>query len=176
MEVSSRSKSAVIIMGVLLAILGVLMLMFPVSSTVFMVYVFGWALVFGAIATCVNHFRTPDELRRGSDLVLAVFELIFGLAVLVWPGLFLTYLFVFVGVLVVANGIGDIIEAFSLRKVPGAAWGLWLVLGILTVIFGVVVFASPVISAVLIEVLAAWALIFAGISEIVYGASMPAAK
>lgn len=84
---------------------------------------------------------------------------LFGIAALLWPQLTLRVLVVVFGVYALADGLFEVVTAFSDRKTFDG-WWLFLVEGLVTVAAGVVAILWPAITAlVLLYVIAAWAII-----------------
>jgi uncharacterized membrane protein HdeD (DUF308 family) len=174
MEVAvyQRTKSSIIILGVAFTLLGLVMFIFPTASVLFLTMCIGWLLIFGGAATLINHFRLPKEARSGADLAFGIVEVLLGLLIIVWPGISTYEICLFIGCMIVVSGVYDCIEAFSMRGVDGARWGLWLVLGILTVICGIVALLSPFMFGTALALVIGISLVFDGITEIVYGVRM----
>lgn len=70
------------------------------------------------------------------------------------------------------TGVNDVIEANAVRLAFGAGWVWRMAIGVITLLAGVAVVASPFAMAELVMLVAGLALIFDGITEIVAGVSM----
>lgn len=101
-----------------------------------------------------------DELRdlRGLWWVYLLFGLlsaIGGVVVLVWPGISLVTLAVVTGILLLIDGVFEVVASIANRHLDGA--GLLAVLGVLSVIAGVLLVKHPFSGLiVLVLVLGAW--------------------
>ncbi|PXY34819.1 hypothetical protein DI005_00635 [Prauserella sp. PE36] len=79
---------------------------------------------------------------RWPSYVIGALWIIVGIVALVWPGITLLALAVVVGVGFVVAGVGQIGAALTWRRgLP--MWGLWLTLGILTLLIGVIALVWP---------------------------------
>ncbi|TKG73343.1 DUF308 domain-containing protein [Prauserella endophytica] len=79
---------------------------------------------------------------RWPSYVIGALWIIVGIVALVWPGISLLALAVVVGVGFVVAGVGQIGAALTWRRgLP--MWGLWLTLGILTLLIGVIALVWP---------------------------------
>ncbi|MBK1784534.1 HdeD family acid-resistance protein [Prauserella cavernicola] len=79
---------------------------------------------------------------RWPSYVLGALWIVAGLITLVWPGITLLTLAVVVGVGFVVAGAGQVGAALTWRRqLP--MWGLWLALGVLTVVIGVLALSLP---------------------------------
>ena len=165
----TRTKVSCIILGICLTILGLAFFVNPIGATFFSVLVLGWVFLFGGIATIIAYCVNKSGSRSGADLAVGIIEAILGLLVIIWPGAFALYLFVLLGCIILITGIFDVIEAISRHGVEGSNWGLWLFLGILTVILGILTFVAPFAWAEVVMIFVAVSLVYDGITEIVVG-------
>jgi uncharacterized membrane protein HdeD (DUF308 family) len=99
-------------------------------------------------------------------MLRGIAAVIFGVLAFVWPGVTLLTLVLFYGAYALVDGVFSLIAAFTGKSHGGAAW--WLILvGLLGIAAGIVTFAWPGISAVvLIMLIGAWAVV-CGIFEII---------
>ena len=94
------------------------------------------------------------------------------MCLIVWPDAFVAVVYVIIGVIVLVTGVNDVIEANAVRLAFGAGWVWRMVIGVITLLAGVAVVASPFAMAELVMLVAGLALIFDGITEIIAGVSM----
>ena len=167
-----RTKTSCIILGILLTLLGLAFFVNPIGATIFVTLCIGWAFLIGGVVTIVTYFANKSGTRTTADIVLGILEIILGILVLIWPGSFALYLFIMIGCIIFITGIFDIVEAISMPHEKGSNWGLWLAIGIITLIFGVMVFSSPWLFAEFVMIFAGVALVFDGITEIIVGVQL----
>lgn len=95
-----------------------------------------------------------------------VIALLFGLVVLVWPGITLAVLVTFFGAFALISGIFALIAAFRSRR-RDEPWWVLLLQGLVSVVAGVIALIWPGIAAlILLYYIAAWAIVV-GIIEII---------
>jgi uncharacterized membrane protein HdeD (DUF308 family) len=95
-----------------------------------------------------------------------VFSILFGALVLAWPGITLKAFLVILGVYFVATGLAMIVGSLVHHQ---GKWVLGALLGIVSVVAGLYVFANPAISGlVTLYVIAIWA-VTVGMLEMVAG-------
>lgn len=95
-----------------------------------------------------------------------VIGILFGIAVIVWPGITLTALVTLFGLFALIGGFLFLIAAIKQRRTD-EPWWLLLLEGIFGIAIGIIVFISPGITGLLLlYLIAAWAII-SGIFEIV---------
>ncbi|NIH83710.1 HdeD family acid-resistance protein [Amycolatopsis granulosa] len=153
---------AVALLGVATAVLGILLLAnlaVAVGTLAILVAIALFAEGADEIITAGRH-RT-----RWPFYLLGVLWIVVGVIALAWPGITLLALAVLVGAGFVVGGIGQIAAALTWRRrLP--LWGLWLALGVVTLLIGVV---APVWPGLTILTLAIWlgiALLVRGIGEL----------
>jgi uncharacterized membrane protein HdeD (DUF308 family) len=99
-------------------------------------------------------------------LLRGIAGIIFGILAFVWPGLTLLTLVILYGAFALVDGVLTLVAAFTGSAKPVLTWWL-VVVGLLGIGAGVVTFAWPVITAVvLVLIIGAWALVH-GIFEII---------
>jgi uncharacterized membrane protein HdeD (DUF308 family) len=98
--------------------------------------------------------------------VRGVLAIIFGLVVFAWPGITLGVLVLFFGANALIDGVLALVAAFRGSASGGRWWGM-LLQGILGIATGIITFAWPGLTAlVLLYLIAAWAIVI-GVFEIV---------
>jgi len=151
--------------GALSIALGVLILVWPGISLFALTIVFG---VF-ALATGVVGFAGAfgaEKSERGWLFFSSLFGIAVGVIVLVWPDISALALLYVIGAYAVALGILAIVGAFWL-PIDGGDTALMIVSGLVSILFGIVIFARPGAGAlVVLALIAAFALV-TGITEVV---------
>jgi uncharacterized membrane protein HdeD (DUF308 family) len=126
--------------------------------------------------THTPHYEPSVEpLRRKSGWIVAlgVVYLIAGIIALGSVVLATVASVLVVGVMMIVAGVAEVINAFQIKT-----WGkflLWLLLGVLYIVAGLIVFESPLLTAVLLTLFVGVALMVSGIMRIVLGFGMKAA-
>lgn len=96
-------------------------------------------------------------------LLRGILAVIFGMAAIIWPGKTLELLIFIIGVYFFADGIVIIFTAFGNKE----EWWMLLIEGIISMLFGIVIFFLPGVTAlILLYLIAMWAL-FTGIFELI---------
>ena len=140
---------------------GVLTLIAPGASLLALVILFGaYALVDGAFNVA---FAVRRRERWGALLLEGLASLAFGILTFVWPGITALALLFLIGAWAIVTGIAEIAAAVRLRKVIRGEW-LMALAGVLSVAFGVLVFAFPGAGALALAAwIAAYAIVFGGV-------------
>ncbi|HEY9523646.1 MAG TPA: HdeD family acid-resistance protein [Thermopolyspora sp.] len=155
------------IRGVAAVIFGILALVWPGLTILALVVVFGvYAIVDGIFALVGAASGRLGESRTWMAVV-GIVGILLGILVFLWPGMTAFVLLMFIAAWFVVTGIFEIASAIRLRKVMRNEW-LPMVSGVLSVIFGILLFLWPVRGALAL----AWLI---GIFAIVYGIALLAA-
>lgn len=131
-----------------------------------------WALVvlFGAYAlvdglfSLVGAFRGAPGQSRGWLALAGVAGIVLGLAALIWPAITGLALLMLIAVWAVVTGVMEIVAAVALRREIHGEW-LYALTGVVSVVFGVLLFAWPVSGALAVV----WLI---GLFSILFGAVM----
>lgn len=145
--------------GVAAVIFGIMAFVWPgVTLAVLILFWGAYALVDGILAL-VSAFRTGQD-HRWALMIEGVVGIAAGIATFVWPGLTALVLVYIIAAWALMTGVLELIAAFRLRRVITNEW--WLVVtGIVSVLFGIALLASPGAGALaLIWLIGAYALIF----------------
>lgn len=151
--------------GILTLIAGILVLVWPSQTLLVLAVLFGIQLIISGIFRFVAALASED-LTGGTRVLLAllgVLSIIIGLWAVRHVLLTLLALTVFLGIYWVVNGVIEIFTAISHRDMPDRGWSA--VMGILSIIAGIIVLAFPGLTLLgLAVILGIWLLVF-GIME-----------
>ena len=160
------------IRGVLAIIFGLIALFSPIATALAL------AILIGAYAIVNGIFDIIEAIRhRGSSsmvlrIVLGVVSILFGILVLVWPGISLAILVIMVGIWAIIIGILQIVSSVGHRAVPNSGWVWGIIGGALSILFGILVLIWPGTGVVsIIWIIGIWAIVW-GITLIVLGVQL----
>jgi uncharacterized membrane protein HdeD (DUF308 family) len=152
--------------GILTLLAGILVLAWPSQTLLVLAVLFGVQLIISGIFRFVGAFAS-DDLTGGTRVLLAllgVLSIIIGLWAVRHVVLTLLALTVFLGIYWIVNGVIEIFTAISHREMPDRGWSA--VMGILSILAGIIVLAYPGLTLLgLAVILGIWLLVF-GIMEI----------
>jgi len=153
--------------GLLSVALGVVILVWPSISLLALTIVFGvYALATGIVGLYYSFSASADS-ERGWLIFSSLLGIAVGIMVLVWPDISALALLYVIGAYAIALGILAIGGAFWL-PISGGDTALLILSGLVSILFGIVMFAKPGDGAlVTLAVIAAFALV-TGITELVY--------
>ena len=155
-------STSLILRGILALAVGVMALAWPGVTVLALVILFA---VYAFMASGLQAMRAFSSRTAGpvaGHLLLGLVDLAAGVIALAWPGPTALVLVLIVASWAVAGGLAEIYAGFA-ASAPGETRALAILGGLVSVAFGVVLFAHPVIGALTI------ALLF-GLYTLVYGA------
>jgi uncharacterized membrane protein HdeD (DUF308 family) len=105
-------------------------------------------------------------------IVLGAVSILFGILVLVWPGMSLGILVIFVGIWAIIIGVLQIMASVRHRAVPNSGWVWGIIGGALAILFGILVLIRPGTGLVsIIWIVGIWAIVW-GITLVVLGVQL----
>jgi uncharacterized membrane protein HdeD (DUF308 family) len=164
-ELVQRNWWMIAIRGAIAVIFGILALIWPGLTVLTLIIFFGaFAIVDGVFAIGSAIRRAERRVEWWPELIEGVLGIIIGLIAFIWPGLTALGLLYIIGAWAVITGITEIAAAVRLRAAIDNEWFLGLS-GVLSVVWGVILFIFPGTGAIAI----AWLI---GILAIIYGAAL----
>jgi uncharacterized membrane protein HdeD (DUF308 family) len=161
-----RVRWALGISGVLSVAFGVVILIWPGISLYAMVILFGAFSLANGIVNLATAISGRIKQGRGWLAVAGLLGIAVGVVVFLWTGMSALALLYVIGVYAVLLGLITIAGAFSLPFEVGDR-ALFVLTGLVSILFGIVMFAKPGDGAlVLLALIAAFALV-TGVSELV---------
>lgn len=162
-----RSKINTALMSVLSLILGLILILWPVSSTMFLCVIAGWVLLLGGIFLLGLHFAGKNN-TNSTKLLLGVVGVAFGLWIVLRPSLIVQFLSVLFGGVLLMRGFIGLEDSFVLNRAKNTYWWVYTILAMASILFGLFVIWAPV-SIVAITIVAGVALVFDGVSSFITG-------
>jgi uncharacterized membrane protein HdeD (DUF308 family) len=154
-------------LGVVAIILGVIALVDSISATIVSMILFGWVLLIAGIVEGVQAFRHRQGNHLFLHLLNAVLSFVVGLMLLRHPLAGALVVTLLLAAYFTVIGIFRIIASLSLR-IPH--WGWTLANGIITLIFGILIWAQwPVSGLWIIGLFIGIDLIFMGWTQVMLG-------
>ena len=131
---------------------GLVALIWPTITLLILAWAFGiFAIIDGAMQI-IDGIRRRDRPRWWITLLLGLLELAAGVLALIWPGISAVALAIVVGAWALVTGLIEIFSAVRQRRERRQP-GLLLLVGLVSVVAGVVILAWPVHGAVALATL-----------------------
>jgi uncharacterized membrane protein HdeD (DUF308 family) len=165
-------SALLIVRGVVGVAIGIMAFAWPGITIAVLVAIFGiYAVVDGITNLFLGFTRTRTHGRSWAHALQGIVGIAAGVLAFLWPGITALALVTFIGAWALVTGVFEIVAAIRLRKMITGEWLLALS-GIMSVVFGILVFLFPGAGAVGIAwVLGAYAAA-AGIVLIALGARL----
>jgi uncharacterized membrane protein HdeD (DUF308 family) len=135
-----------LIQGALMILAGILALVYPVVSSVGVVFLLGWLLIISGIVQGISLVGVRNVPHFWLQLVSVVLSVIVGVLLLRHPGEGLLTLTLLLIVFFIVEGISKVIFSLTVRPFPN--WGWVLASGIVGILLALYLWASLPITAV----------------------------
>ena len=154
----ARNWWALALRGVVAVLFGLLTFLLPGITLVTLVLLFGvYALVDG-VFNVIAFFRVASH--HWAFLIEGVIGIIAGILTFAWPAITAIVLLYLIAFWAIFTGVFEIVAGIRLRKAITNEW-LMVVMGVLSLVFGVLILFAPVAGALAIVLwIGAYALVF----------------
>jgi uncharacterized membrane protein HdeD (DUF308 family) len=165
-EFLARRWWAFLIRGIAGVIFGILAFLWPGLTLLVLAVVFGaYALVDGVFAL-VAAFSGAGAAHRGWLILEGILGIVLGALVWMYPLYSAALLVYFIAIWAIATGVIEIIAGVRFRNVIGNEF-LYIIAGIISIVFGALVLRNPAAGAIAVVWLIAWYAIIFGVLQIV---------
>jgi uncharacterized membrane protein HdeD (DUF308 family) len=167
-SVLRSSSTSLILLGVLAIIVGIIAIAWPKVTIYALVILFA---VYAFIAAGLQAMRAFSSRSAGpvlGHLLLSLIDVAAGVIALVWPGPTALVLVLVVGIWAFIGGVFEIFAAFQSGQTAGTR-ALFIVAGLVSILFGVVLLAHPDVGAVTLALLFGLFALIYGFSQITMG-------
>ena len=147
--------------------LGLVLLIWPGTTTQVVCMVLGAALVVYGVLQIVFYLANKDRnIAMQGMMVFGIVVAVIGVWILLKPEMIIMAVPVIVGILIVIHGIHNVVQAIALKKDGYTNWWVAFLLGVITVVFGVVLICNPfTVVDTIVRLIGAF-LIYDGLSDI----------
>ena len=165
------TSTSLILLGVLAVIVGIIALAWPGVTVFALVILFAVYAFIGAGLQAMRAFSSRTAGPVFGHLLLGLVDLAAGVIALVWPRPTALVLVLVIGIWAVAGGFVEIFAGFGAGETAGTR-ALFILGGLVSIAFGVVLFARPGVGAVTLALLFGLFSVIYGISQIVLGVQL----
>jgi uncharacterized membrane protein HdeD (DUF308 family) len=140
--------SLLIIRGIIGIIAGIVAFAWPGLTIALLVGIFAaYAFIDGVTNVVLGSSRSSRYGRSWALVVQGIAGIAFGVMTVMWPGVTALVLIWFIAAWAVVTGIFEVAGAIRLRRVISGDW-LLVLSGVMSLLFGILVFAFPAAGAV----------------------------
>jgi uncharacterized membrane protein HdeD (DUF308 family) len=165
------TSTQLILLGVLAIIVGIIAIAWPGVTVLALVILFAVYAFIDAGLQAARAFSSGSAGPVFGHLLLGLVDLAAGVIALVWPGPTALVLVLIVGIWAFIGGIAEIVAGFAAGETAGTR-AMFILAGLVSIAFGVVLFARPGIGAVTLALLFGLFSLIYGISQIVMGGEL----
>ncbi len=167
-EKAKRFTGWYIFAAVLFILLGLFAIAEPATAAVGIVLLLGWLLIFGGAAHFIGTFRGGGAKRVFFQILSALVFFVGGVYLLTHPVMAIGTLTALLALVIVAEGVFDIITYFRLQREHPSGW--MLLNGIVALLLGGLIWVQwPSSSAWAIGTLVGVNLLMTGITRLMFG-------
>ncbi len=144
MDRMSQLKKSKLIAGIVAALLGGVLLFWPGLTMELICQFVGAALGITGILTAAVFFTQPKESPfRAASLIAGIPLALLGLFIFLRPSFLIEFIPVVVGVIILMDGVANLMETFGLMKQGYSKWWISLIFAVLTIALGIVLLMQP---------------------------------
>jgi len=133
-----------IVLGILLILCGLYFISAPLLTLVALTLFLGIALLIAGIYDAIFYFRYRGEPGVSVlTLIVGILNIIIAIFIFFEPLVMAPIFPWMIGISITVFGISEIIGAFQLRKLGMPAWGWAVFAGIMSILFGFLIFLNP---------------------------------
>jgi uncharacterized membrane protein HdeD (DUF308 family) len=162
------SSTAMILLGILAVIVGIIAIAWPGVTILALVILFA---IFAFVSAGLQTARAFSSRSAGpvlGHLLLALIDLAAGVFALAWPAPTVYVLVIVVAAWALAGGFAEIFAGFGLGETAGTR-AMFILAGLVSVAFGVLLFARPGVGALTLALLFGLYTLIYGVSQITAG-------
>lgn len=143
-NILKKIKANVVVTAALCVILGVVLVIWPGMSVQIACRAIGVVLAVMGVSKLLNYFFSKDgSLLSQMNLIIGIIVTIIGVWIFSRPDKIIAMVPILVGIIIVLHGVNNLQQTVKLCKGQYDKWWIALVLGLVTVGFGVLLICNP---------------------------------
>src|SRR5690349_22995777 len=165
------TSTSLILLGVLAIIVGIIAIVWPTVTVLALILLFAVYAFIDAGLEAVRAFSSRTAGPVFGHLLLGLISLAAGVVAVVWPEPTALVLVLVIGIWAVVAGLLEVVNGFGSGENAGAR-AMFILTGLVSVAFGVLLFARPGVGAVTLALLFGLFSLIYGISRITLGVQL----
>lgn len=167
MKLLKRLKTNILISALLCILLGIVLVIWPDLSMQIVCTAVGAVLLIGGGVRLAEYFSARDgSVYAQMNLIMGIILAVVGIWILLQPDKVLAIIPIIVGIVIILHGVNNLRQAVTLCREQYDKWWVALILGLLTVGFGVLLVYNPFEALDAAVMVIGISLIYDGISDI----------
>lgn len=151
-EIFKRTTTSILISSVVAFVLGLLMAVMPNISLQAIGIVFGIYIIIHGFVLIALDFMAHNIYIPFQGIISGILSIIVGLILVAMPNVLTTVFAIALGIWIILSSVNVISISISVRS-GVSNWYLWLILGIIDLICGIIILFNPFASSISIVVL-----------------------
>jgi uncharacterized membrane protein HdeD (DUF308 family) len=166
-KILKKFKTNVVISSLLCVLLGLVLVLWPGLSIQIVCTAVGAVLIVSGGIRIVSYFTAKDgSMYSQINLIFGIIFTVVGVWIVIKPDKVLAIIPIIVGIVIALHGLHNLQQAITLCKDKYDKWWIALLLGILTIGFGVLLICRPFAAIDTVVMLIGVFLIYDGLSNI----------
>lgn len=166
-KILKKLKTNVIISSLLCVILGLVLLLWPGLTIQIVCTAVGAVLITSGVIRIVGYFTAKDgSLYSQVNLIFGIIFAVVGVWIVMKPDKVLAIIPIIVGIVIALHGLHNLQQSIALYQDKYDKWWIALILGILTLGFGILLICRPFAAIDTVVMLIGVFLIYDGLSNI----------
>jgi uncharacterized membrane protein HdeD (DUF308 family) len=152
----------VLLRGILAILFGLFALFAPGNAVLALVWLFAaYVLLDGVTALVLGIRHRTEDPHWVWHVVQGIVSVLVGVIALFWPGLTVLAILFVITFWSIVGGSVEIVGSLTMRKQGGGGWGWMLAAGIVSILFGIALLASPGAALItLLWLVGIWGIVF----------------
>lgn len=139
-----KKKLAPLLRALILVIVGVILVLYSGDALTTILRIIGIGLLLVGVIGVAGYFLGKDKnIRSFWRMLVAAVETIIGIVILASPKFVLSLYPIVVGVLIILNGLSNLLSAHGMKQREDRSWKVMLILALITIILGIIVICNP---------------------------------
>ena len=162
-----KIKTNVIASALLCIALGIVLVVWPDMSVQIACMAIGAVLILNGISRLINFiFKRDGSLFSQMNLIMGIIITVIGVWIILQPAKVIAMIPILVGIIIIIHGVNNLQQAVSLCQSRYDKWWIALILGLLTVAFGILLICNPFEAVETLVMFIGLFLIYDGVSDI----------
>lgn len=162
-----KIKTNVVVSSVLCVILGLILVLRPGLSMRIVCTAVGVVLIVSGVMRMIAYFTARDgSLYSQANLIFGIVLTVVGIWIVMKPDKVMAIIPIIVGIVIAIHGLHNLQQALELWRGKYDRWWVALILGVLTVGFGVLLVCRPFAAIDTVVMLIGFFLIYDGLSNV----------
>ncbi len=167
-DIVKKISTHIMIQAILAILFGLFLILFPQTTTMAMIYLLAGFLAVIGIISLISYGRNKGESNFvDSDLIAGIFQLLIALVMFIFPKTVAAVFSLLLGILVMLNGVLNMMRGLEIKKYGGRNWITILILNIIITIGGLIIIINPFASTVTFVLILGILLVAKGIADLV---------